>query len=200
MQRHLLRGGGELLVVHHLPDHSPGLCLLSAELIAQQCQPHGAGASGHARQQPGAAAVRDEAELAEGHHKTGGARRNHHVAAEGQRRPRARRHAVNRANHRLRQFCQAAHQRVVKSLNGHAQIGRRAVRVDVTVVEILPGAETASCPGDKQAADGVIALGLLQAFGKLLVHDVVKAVQALRAVQRNGHYALLNMAQNRFHN
>jgi hypothetical protein len=72
--------------------------------------------------------------------------------------------------------------------------------VDVAVVQILTGAKAASRPGDQQAANGVITLGLFQALGKLLVHHVVKAVQTLRTVQRNGHYALLNMTENKFHN
>ena len=200
MQGHLLCRGGKLLVIHHLPDHPPRLRLFSAELVTEQSQPHGAGASGHARQQPGAAAVRHQAELAEGHHKAGGARRNHHVAPERQRGARARRYTVNGTDDRLWQLCQAAHQRVVEGFNGHAQIRRRAVGVDVAVVQVLTGTEAASSPGDQQAADSVIALGLFQAVGQLLVHHVVKAVQTLRTVQRKGHHALFYMTENKFHN
>ena len=45
MQRQLLRRAGELVVIHHLPDHSPGVRLFGAQFVAKQRQPHGPGAA-----------------------------------------------------------------------------------------------------------------------------------------------------------
>ncbi|MOA64354.1 hypothetical protein D3C78_1903730 [compost metagenome] len=50
MHRQLLGGGGQLAVIHHLPDHPPGLRLLGADFLAQQGQAHRPGATRQAWQ------------------------------------------------------------------------------------------------------------------------------------------------------
>ncbi len=58
------------------------------------------------------------------------------------------------------------------------------------------GAKTAAGAGDQQAAHAIIALGLLQTFRQLVMHQIVKTVEAVRAIEGNGHDALFHCAEN----
>lgn len=83
-----------------------------------------------------------------------------------------------------------------KAFYRHAEIRRRAAGVDIAVVQILAGAKTAAGAGDQQAAHAIIALGLLQTFRQLVMHQIVKTVEAVRAIEGNGHDALFHCAEN----
>ncbi|GHK52037.1 hypothetical protein KPZU09_17730 [Klebsiella pneumoniae] len=56
--------------------------------------------------------------------------------------------------------------------------------------------KTAAGAGDQQAAHAIIALGLLQTFRQLVMHQIVKTVEAVRAIEGNGHDALFHCAEN----
>ncbi len=60
-----------------------------------------------------------------------------------------------------------------------------------------PGRRKAAAgAGDQQAAHAIIALGLLQTFRQLVMHQIVKTVEAVRAIEGNGRDALFHCAEN----
>lgn len=56
--------------------------------------------------------------------------------------------------------------------------------------------KAATGAGDQQATYAVITLGLIQTFRQLLMHQIVKTVEAVRAIEGNGHDALFHCAEN----
>ena len=69
-------------VVHALPDQADALGLFGRQLVAGHRQADGSCATDQARQQPGAAAIGNEADLREGLDEARAARRDHQVAAQ----------------------------------------------------------------------------------------------------------------------
>ena len=123
--RDLVRLAHELVVVDGALDHAPGLRLLGADRVGEHHQRAGARLADEARQEPGAAGIRDEADPGEGLQEPRRSRRQHDVAGEREVGAGAGRDAVDRADDRLRQFAQGADQRIVALLDRLAEIGRR---------------------------------------------------------------------------
>ena len=85
-------------IVGHVPDHSPLRGLGGRQLVARQRQAHGPRQTQALRQEPGAAGIGHQADLAEGLDETGPRRGDGDVAGHGQRRAGAGRHAIDRGD------------------------------------------------------------------------------------------------------
>ena len=83
--------GGQVLVVDHSGDHAPVERLLGRDALAEQHHLHRPGAAGEARQQPGRARVRDQADIDEGLQEIGRAGGDDDVGAKRDARRRRRR-------------------------------------------------------------------------------------------------------------
>src|ERR1019366_4789600 len=143
-------------VIDAFPDQADALGILGRELVAEQRQRQRLGPADQTRQQPGAAAIGDEADLREGLDEARRARRDDDVATEREVRAGPRGDAVDRRDDRYRHRSDTQGQRLVVALDGGADVGRRAtgfeVRRDDRVGEILPGAKAAAATGENEAA------------------------------------------------
>ncbi|MCY1541958.1 hypothetical protein D9M68_776770 [compost metagenome] len=178
----------ERLVRHALPDQSPILRLLGAELVAQHRQAHGAGAADQARQRERAAGVGDEPQPAERLNEAGRCLGNDNIAGESQVGARPGRHAVHTHHDGHGQGVQAAHQRRVELVDGLAQVGRRAVGGRLALAQVLAGAEAAARAGQHQHARA-FRFNAGQGVGHLAMHIGGEAVQFVGAVQRQARDA-----------
>jgi hypothetical protein len=170
-------------VRHAAPDQAPLLGLLGRQLVAQQGQAHRARRADQARQHPGAAGIRDQAQLAEGFDEAGGLRGQHDVAGQRQVGAGAGGHAVHRADHRHRQGAQGRDQRRIEFFDRFAEVDAFAARLHGAVVQVLAGAEAAAGAGQHQHAHGFVGLQLVQGVADFAVHGLGEAVQAVRAVE-----------------
>ena len=71
-----------VVIVDALPDQAPLGCLLRRQLLGEQGEAHGARHADALRQEPGAAGVGDQAELAERLQEGGGFLRDDEVAGQ----------------------------------------------------------------------------------------------------------------------
>src|SRR5256884_5524632 len=76
LSRQSVHDFGELTVLDAAPDQSPGGGLLGGQLLAEERESHGARRADEARQEPGAAGIRNETELRERLHEARRARRD----------------------------------------------------------------------------------------------------------------------------
>ena len=174
----------ELGVFDAAPDQAPLRRLLRRQLVAQQCQAHRARIAEQPRQQPRAAGVRHQAELAERLNEARRARRDHQIAGQRDVRARAGGHAVDGGDDRHRQIAQREHQRLVVLLDRLAEIDALPARRDGAIAEILAGAEAAAGAGEHQHARSAIFRQATERIAHFAMHLDVEAVEPIGPVQR----------------
>jgi hypothetical protein len=107
----------------------------------------------------------------------------------------ASRHAVPRDD-RLRQRRQTAHQRVEKRSTDRPRSGGGPLGSTLRSFKSWPAQKPRPAPVISRQRT-LVALGLLQTFRQLLMHQVVKTVETVRAIEGNGHHdALFHCAEN----
>ncbi|MNS24824.1 hypothetical protein D3C72_567000 [compost metagenome] len=171
------------------------LGLFGAQALAQHGQGLGASHADQAGQGPGAAGIRDQADLAEGLDEAGRAGRQHQVAGQRDVGTGAGSHAVHRADHRQRQVAQGAHQRVVELVDRFAQVRHLGARGDVAIGQVLAGAETTAFGSQQQHPCFAALAYLLECLAHFQVHGGIEAVQLLGAIQREEGDAVLDGKQ-----
>ena len=125
-------------------------------------RPRARAAADQARQDVGAAGIRDQAELAERLDELRRAGGEHEVAVEREIGAGAGRDAVDRADHRALEAADPADQRIVQPLQGIAEIGRRVAFADHPIAEVLAGAEAAAGAGQQDGADRRVGLDAIE--------------------------------------
>ena len=172
---------------------------LGAERLGEERKPHGARRAGEARQEIGAAGVRNEADAREGLDDRGGAGGEHHVAGERDVRARAGGGAVQGAEDRLGQLAHAPHQRVVVRAERDREVDRRRARADVALGEVLAGAEGPPCAREHHDADLGLVRGALHRLAQQLVHLWVERIELVRPVERDREDACVERNQDGRH-
>mmetsp|Transcript_69586 Transcript_69586/g.163549 ORF Transcript_69586/g.163549 Transcript_69586/m.163549 type:complete len:263 (+) Transcript_69586:2507-3295(+) len=189
--RHRHRGVQQFGVGHHAADQPQPLRVDRLELVAEQGQLQRLGTAHETRQQPGAAAVRHQADLAEGLDEAGAFRRQHEVAAQRQIGTRAGGHTVDRRHHRHRHAAQTQRQRDVVVLQHQPDVLGRSVWRDEWIGQVLAGAEGPARAGDQHRPDLLVCGGGFQRRAQLAEQVGRQRVQCLGAVQaQQKHLAL----------
>ena len=154
---HLVCAVLELVGRHDFRDEAPRPCLLRAEPAAGRQPLERAGGAEQAAHEPGAAGVRDEADVDERRHEARAVGGDAHVARKRQRHAGAGGRAVDRCDHGLLERPDREHVAVVvlPQILGHVA---RAAR---ELLQVLADAEAAPGAGDHHGADRRI-LGVTQ--------------------------------------
>ena len=179
-------GGGDR-IVGHVPDHAHGLGIGRAQFVTRHAQRHGARQAHALRQQPGAARIRHQPDLAEGLDEAGTGRGNGDVTRHGHRCACARRDAVDRAHGGHAHRHQAPRGGVESLVDHRAGIGAEhdvVARAKVELRQIGAGAKRAAGTGQHQRADRLVGLDLVERSPQIAVHLAREAVERGGAVQR----------------
>ena len=146
-------------VIHHAPDHPPGLGAFGVHRLAEHCQRTGARLADQPRQEEAGAGIRHQADLHERLDEPRAAPRQHDVAGQRVARPGTGGHAIDRAHHRQRHAAQPAHDAVMQVGDG-TEIGRTIRPRHHRRPEFLSRAEASALAGQQQRAAGAIRLGI----------------------------------------
>ena len=155
------------------------------------------GVADEAWQTPRPARIRNEAEPRKCLHEARRARRDHEIAGQRQVRAGARRHAIDRRDHRQGKAAQRQNQRLVILVDRLAEIDGLAAGCDGAIAEILPRAEASSGAGEHQHARA-FRRERRQRLADLFVHLHVEAVELVRAVEGQPCDAVFDDHQDRF--
>jgi hypothetical protein len=186
--------GGKGVVGHRLPDQAPLGGLLGGQLVGQQRQAHRPGHADALGQEPGAAGVGHQADLAEGLQEGGRLAGHHQVAGQRHAGAGAGGDAVDGGDGRHAQVLQAQDQRLVVGFDHVADVRHLAAHgLHVGVGQILAGAEGAAGAGEHQHADGLVGLDGVEGGAQLGVHLAGEAVELVRAVEREAGDAVGNL-------
>ena len=140
-------------IIDRLVDQAPVLGLLRADLFAQHHHPGGAGAADGAGQQPGRAAIGNQADVDEGLQEIGALGRQHEIARQRDRAADARRRAVDRSHHRHRRAHDLRDQRVVMVLQRRMAAALLLDRAGFTACgKVSARAEALARTGDQHRA------------------------------------------------
>ncbi len=169
------------LVRDGLPDHPPFGRSRGRHGLRQHGQRAGAGHADEARQKPGAAAIRDEADPGEGLHKAGAPRRQHDIAGQREIGAGAGGDPVDRADDRHRQGAQLPDERVVM-VDQARDLGRRHPD---DRGQILPGAKGAPGAGDEEGAAALVGLGRGERA------ESASAISSVKALSRSGRLSVI---------
>lgn len=146
-------------------------------------------------QQPAAAGVRNQTDLAEGLHKTGVRGSHRDVAGHGNRRTGTGRHTIDGHDCGQLERLQASRGRVEFFLDHRARVGaleQAGAGGEVEFGQVQPGAKAPARACEHQGADVRRSLGAVQQGAQALVHFAGETVEGLRAVERdNGDGAAL---------
>ncbi len=154
-----------LTLARYIPDHSPFFGVFCAQFVAEHGRAHRSRKPQPLDQKPGAARIRDQADLAESLDEGGCWRRNGDVTGHGQGCSRSRSHTIDRRNGGHAQLLEAPYRGVKGLIDNWTGIGafhQIRTRRKVKFAQISPGAKPASCTGDDQRANGRIGFGLIQ--------------------------------------
>lgn len=184
LRRRRLGLGHQRVILHHRPDHPPGQRRLGRHRLGQHRHPPRPRLARQVRQQERAAAIRHQPDAREGLQELRRTRRDHDVAAQRDRRPRARRHAVHRADRRHLQIGQRPRQRVPGLLDRRAEIPPLPLDRH-HAAQIRPGAEPPPGAGQHHRPTPLGRLRRLQRRAQRQIGRPVQRVHLLRPVQPN---------------
>ena len=185
----------EFVVFNAAPDQAPLRRLLCRQFVCQQCETHRARIADQSRQQPRAAGVRHQTQLAERLYEARRASRDHEVARQRDVRTCACSDAVDCSNHRHRQIAEREHQRLVVLVDRLAEVDALSARRDCTIAEILAGTESTTGPSEHEHSRGAVLRQLAQRIAHFAVHLDVETVQSIRPIQRQARDAVTHIAQ-----
>jgi hypothetical protein len=186
-----------LIVVEDAPDKTPAFGFFCAERLAGERQAERTRLSGQPRKNPRAAGIGNEPDIRERLDEFCTLRRKHDVGGKGDIGAGSRRHAIHRADHRLRQPDEPPDERIVTIFERLPQIDAICARCDRAIRKILPGAKATPGTRDQKSANFGIPLDTRQRFRNLTVHFDIEAVQTARPVERQPRGALRDIEQNR---
>ena len=164
-------------IVDHVPDQAPLLGLLSRDLRRQHGERPRPLLADQARQEPGAAAVGQQADAREGlqeRRRLGG---DGDVGRHGEAHADARRHAVHRRHDRLGQRAHGADHRIEELVERRARIG---VVLAVGIGEVGAGAEAATAAGQQDRAHRAVGADLLPCLLDLGDHLARHGIELVR--------------------
>jgi hypothetical protein len=144
------------------------------------------------RQQPGAARVGNQPDLAESLDEAGAWRGDGDIASHHQRSACACGHAVYRAHRGHAQVGDAPRRGVEGLVDHRAGVGaflQVGAGLKVKLGQISAGAKATACAGEHQGADLRVSLGLVQRGPQVCVHLARKAVERGGAVERYQGYS-----------
>ena len=176
--------GDEFAIRANLPDQAPCGRLFGGNGLGEERDRLRSGRADEARDEPGAAAIGDEADIGEDLQEARRLRGNDDVAGERNIGPGPGRHTIDGSDHRAAEAAQAAHQRVVVALETVAEIGSRVVGAN-TIREVLASAETPACTREDNRSASVVRFRRVKRRAESLMHRDVEGVEARGPVQRN---------------
>src|SRR5262245_30139998 len=185
----------ELSVFNATPDQTPLRRLLRRQFVGQQCEAHGARIADEPRQQPRAAGIRHQTQLAERLNEVCGTSCDHEIARQRDVRPRAGCDAVDCRDDWHRQIAQRQHQRLVVFVDRLTEIDALPAWRYCAIAEILAGAETTTGASEHEHARGSVLRELAQRIAHFTVHLDVEAVQSIRPVQSQARDAVAHIAK-----
>ena len=170
-------------VVDGLPDQTPLLGARGVQRFGQHREPARSRRPDQAREKISPAEVRHQPDPGESLQEARRARGEHDVAGEGEIGARAGRDPIDRAYDRNRQGPHQAHDRIGQLAERVAEVARRRPRRQQPFAEVLPGAESASRPGQQHRAAVGVAARLLERRLQLKQQRLHERVEPLRPVE-----------------